>query len=76
MLKWEYCVIEISQDGEAKVIYISPPGEKHRAEAIEEIYQALAQLGLEGWELVTHTLTGVTEYYTLKRPCSGVEDES
>ena len=68
MTTWEYCVIEINQSGEAKIVYLFPPGTKHRAEKIDEIYQALARLGLEGWELVTHTLSGESEYYTLKRP--------
>jgi hypothetical protein len=67
MTKWEYCVIDIEADGQAKVVYLQPPAEKHRSEAIEEIYQVIAQLGLEGWELVSHTLTEA-EYFTFKRP--------
>lgn len=67
MTKWEYCVIDIEADGRAKVVYLQPPDQRHRSETIEEIYQVIAQLGLEGWELVSHTLTEA-EYFTFKRP--------
>ena len=67
MIQWEYCVIDINPEGDAKVVYLQPPGSRHRSESIDEIYQALAKLGLEGWELVSHTQT-VSEFYTLKRP--------
>ncbi len=66
MTKWEYCVIDISPEGQAKVVYLKPAGQKHRAEKVEEIYQVLAELGLDGWELVSHTQT-ISEYYTFKR---------
>jgi hypothetical protein len=67
MTKWEYCVIDVEVDGQAKVVFLQPPGEKHHSEKIEEIYQVIARLGLEGWELVSHTLTEA-EYFTFKRP--------
>jgi hypothetical protein len=73
MIKWEYCIVDISPQGEAKVVYLKPVGQKHRAERIEEIYQVLAQLGLEGWELVSHTQT-ISEYFTLKRPLIDTEE--
>ena len=66
MTQWEYCVIDIGPEGQAKVVYLKPSGGKHRAEKIEEIYQVVAELGLAGWELVSHTQT-VSEYYTFKR---------
>ncbi len=66
MVRWEYCVLNHHKDGPVQLrILDTSGGELH---SIKNKFIVLAQLGLEGWELVSHTLSSEIEQYTFKRP--------
>jgi hypothetical protein len=83
MDKWEYCKIidPIRVPGKAvepaKLLYLGALEANERVEEIENAERTLAQLGLEGWELISHsqvstvidrgTALPVLEVYYLKR---------
>ncbi len=76
MQKWEYCEIELSYDmGVSGKGWIYKPDGKHKELQFQKYGAGLAQLGLEGWEIVAssnHAAFGQsksnTVSYMLKRP--------
>lgn len=65
MTKWEYCAIK----SDAGLKYFSPSAE-HTTEESNDIHQTIAQLGLDGWELVglTQIAPSNAVVYYFKRP--------
>jgi len=63
MNRWEYCQIvqPLAIEGKLvaplEIIYFGPSKDRERREDIEDVGIALARLGEDGWELVSHTQT-------------------
>ena len=70
MTKWEYCAIRSNVgDGKNFLKFFDASGEGGPKE-VSDAHQTIAQLGLEGWELVTLTQISQPDarVYYLKRP--------
>ncbi|HLW03931.1 MAG TPA: hypothetical protein VKT82_35110 [Ktedonobacterales bacterium] len=65
MQKWEYCVLILVNAGVGSVIYYHLTGES--AERTDNTTLRLAELGDQGWELVT-ILPGDQMLFYFKRP--------
>ena len=61
MQRWEYCELY-----KGNVLYYHTQQEA----SFKNVYEAVAQLGMEGWEVVavTHDDYGSPKYYIFKRP--------
>ena len=71
MQKWEYCAIKT----DAGLKYFRAEGghtiEKYEEKNIDVVHRSIAQLGSDGWELVSHsTLPDGSGVYYFKRPQS------
>jgi hypothetical protein len=74
MRKWEYCQVTRILPS-ASLAFMTPKGNEQIAvkkgmfeEWNDAIFRTLAQLGLEGWELVGYTAGNSWSAYVLKRP--------
>jgi hypothetical protein len=65
MQRWEYCVLILVNAGAGSAIYYHPTGES--AERSDNIPVKLAELGEQGWELVS-VLPGDQMLFYFKRP--------
>lgn len=82
MIKWEYCQLIVNRadpDNATSKQLVFLKIDKVDVRPIRSVTQSIAELGLEGWELVSHTqfqtvvenfVNGlpVTEFFTFKRP--------
>ena len=79
MQKWEYCEIELSYGmGVTGKAWFYKADGKHKEVQFEKYGSGLAQLGLDGWEVVAASnhaafgqSTNNTVSYILKRPLPG-----
>ena len=70
MTKWEYCAIRGDLEGGAKKLKFFSPTPNSEVRDVEDIHQSIAQLGLEGWELVSLAQISQPDarVYYFKRP--------
>lgn len=56
MVKFEYCALKSDLDGakETKLKFFNAEG-KHKGEKVTDIHRKIAELGHDGWDLVTLT---------------------
>lgn len=63
MKKWEYCQVirPLTVDGKLvapmEVIFFAPSKADEQHQAFDDLGVTLAQLGADGWEMVSHTQT-------------------
>ncbi|MDM8529312.1 hypothetical protein QUF58_14045 [Anaerolineales bacterium HSG24] len=82
MKKWEYCQLVVNRatpnnPKSKQLVFLSV--DELNIRQIRSISQTIAQLGIDGWELVSHTQSQIvvedglggfpwTEFFTFKRP--------
>ncbi len=72
MIRWEYCILSIA-DGVASVrifAVLDDDTEVRRIECGSYCFCYVAELGLDGWEMVAHNVRSSGEEFTFKRPVS------
>ncbi len=89
MTQWEYCQLVVnrgSPDNHDSKQLVFLKLDEMDVRPIKSVSRAIAQLGLEGWELVSHTQSQTvvtssiggfpwTEFFTFKRPLPLKADE-
>ncbi|HEU5367479.1 MAG TPA: hypothetical protein VFU69_03405 [Ktedonobacterales bacterium] len=69
MQKWEYCLLSYNSIYKERnfILYYQPGGNIVEQLTIDAVAPKLAELGTQGWELVSAVSTTAMEYY-FKRP--------
>lgn len=75
MQQWEYCQLDFSSYGNTRrstLMFFQPTGTDTTAIDINEYHNKLAELGRQGWELISVTYISVSHHTQLawhfKRP--------
>lgn len=74
MTKWEYCAIRSNIEDDRNFLkHFTADSDEGKVSEVEDVHQTTAQLGTEGWELVT--LQQISDpdarVYYFKRPTQG-----
>ena len=70
MTKWEYCAVRASLNGEVKKLKYFSSSPDPKVEDVDDVHQAIAKLGEDGWEMVTLAQISQPDarVYYFKRP--------
>jgi hypothetical protein len=70
MSSWEYCALRANIDSDVKKLKFFSPTPESEVRDVEDIHQTIAQLGEEGWEMISLVQISQPDarVYYFKRP--------